>query len=61
MILTGGNAGIGKATAQALCARGARVHLACRSEDKTRPLVEALQTAHGAQAVPLPGPGAKPS
>jgi NAD(P)-dependent dehydrogenase (short-subunit alcohol dehydrogenase family) len=50
VMITGATAGIGKATAEALCARGARVHLACRSEEKTRPLLEALQHKHGARA-----------
>jgi retinol dehydrogenase 12 len=50
MVVTGANAGIGKATAEALCARGARVHLACRSEEKTRPVVDALRAAHGENA-----------
>lgn len=49
-MVTGATAGIGRATAEALCARGARVHLACRSEEKTRPLLAALQQRHGARA-----------
>jgi retinol dehydrogenase-12 len=50
VLVTGANAGIGRATAEALCARGARVHLACRSETKTKPVLDALHAAHGEQA-----------
>ncbi|MBI1947192.1 MAG: SDR family oxidoreductase [Deltaproteobacteria bacterium] len=46
-IVTGATAGIGRATAVALCARGVRVHLACRSEEKTRPALDELRRAHG--------------
>lgn len=53
MIVTGATAGIGRATAEALCARGARVHLACRSEEKTRPLLRELQARHGERAATL--------
>jgi retinol dehydrogenase-12 len=46
-IVTGSNTGIGKATAHALAARGAAVVLACRSEDKTRPVIDEIATATG--------------
>ena len=50
VLVTGATAGIGRATAVALCARGARVHLACRTEAKARPLRDALQRQHGVRA-----------
>lgn len=50
VLITGATAGIGRATAVALCSRGARVHLACRSEEKTRPLLEQLRRQHGPRA-----------
>jgi len=41
-VITGGNSGIGKITARELARRGAHVILACRSEDKTRPVIDEL-------------------
>jgi retinol dehydrogenase 12 len=38
-LVTGGNTGIGRATAHELARRGGRVLLACRSEEKTAPVV----------------------
>ena len=52
-LVTGASAGIGLATTEALCARGARVHLACRSEEKARPLLLGLQGRHGERAAAL--------
>jgi NAD(P)-dependent dehydrogenase (short-subunit alcohol dehydrogenase family) len=45
IVITGANVGIGRATAEALAARGASLVLACRSEEKTRPVVDALRAA----------------
>lgn len=47
IVVTGANTGIGQATAEALAARGARVVLACRSEDKTRPVLDAIRARGG--------------
>lgn len=47
MIVTGANTGIGRVTAESLCRRGARVHLAGRSEEKTRPVVDGLRAEGG--------------
>jgi retinol dehydrogenase 12 len=47
VVITGANTGIGRATAVALGKRGARVVLACRSEEKTRPVIDAIRAAGG--------------
>ena len=52
-IVTGSNSGIGFETAKALALRGARVVLACRSEDKGRAAVEAIEAAGPSGSVEL--------
>ncbi len=46
-VVTGANTGIGRVTAEQLAARGARVVLACRSEEKTRPVIDSIRAAGG--------------
>jgi NAD(P)-dependent dehydrogenase (short-subunit alcohol dehydrogenase family) len=46
-VVTGANTGIGRATAEALARQGAKVVLACRSEAKTRPVLDAIAAAGG--------------
>jgi retinol dehydrogenase 12 len=50
-LVTGGNTGIGLATARALAARGGRVHIACRSPEKGRTAVAAIAAATGSDQV----------
>ena len=44
MVITGANIGIGRAVANAMAARGARLRLLCRSLDKAAPVVEELRS-----------------
>jgi len=50
-MVTGGNTGIGRATAAALAGRGGRVYLACRSQQKGRRAVADIAAATGSDAV----------
>jgi NAD(P)-dependent dehydrogenase (short-subunit alcohol dehydrogenase family) len=52
-LVTGGNTGIGFATAAGLAGRGAHVHIACRSEAKGRAAVEEIARRTGNPAVQL--------
>ena len=47
VLVTGANTGIGRSTAQALAARGAKVFLACRSEPKTRLVIGEISAQTG--------------
>jgi retinol dehydrogenase 12 len=42
IVITGANTGIGRVTAEVLAERGAHVLLACRSRDKTQPVLDAI-------------------
>src|SRR5258708_28175170 len=50
-MVTGGNTGIGRATAADLARRGGRVYVACRSPEKGRRAVADIVAATGSDAV----------
>ncbi len=50
-LVTGGNTGIGRATATKLAGRGGRVYVACRSEEKGRVAVTDIAAATGNDGV----------
>jgi retinol dehydrogenase-12 len=43
VVITGASSGIGRASAEKLASRGASLLLACRSEEKTRPVIDAIR------------------
>lgn len=51
VVITGGNAGIGKATAIALAKKGARIVITSRSETKAKAAVSEIQTASSNNSV----------
>ncbi|KAG7238092.1 hypothetical protein INR49_031446 [Caranx melampygus] len=51
VVITGGNTGIGKATALHLASRGARVILACRNRDKAEDAIAQIQQETGSTDV----------
>jgi NAD(P)-dependent dehydrogenase (short-subunit alcohol dehydrogenase family) len=46
-VVTGSNSGLGRAAATSLAGRGATVVMACRSEDRTRPVMEEIVATSG--------------
>jgi retinol dehydrogenase 12 len=46
-LVTGANTGIGRETARALAMRGATVVFACRSSEKTKPVIDAIAAESG--------------
>jgi dehydrogenase/reductase SDR family protein 13 len=50
-LVTGANTGIGRETVRALAGRGAKVFLACRSEARTRPVIDEIAAQTGNTAL----------
>jgi retinol dehydrogenase-12 len=50
IVVTGANTGIGRATAVALARRGASLVLGCRSEEKTRPVLDEIRACGNGSA-----------
>lgn len=62
VFITGGNSGTGYETARAYYARGARVIIGCRSEERAQAAIEeikhgATRDVYGAVSYETPGPG----
>jgi NAD(P)-dependent dehydrogenase (short-subunit alcohol dehydrogenase family) len=53
-LVTGANTGIGRVTALELARRGAQVFLACRSRERTQPVLDEIAGARSGQAEWLP-------
>jgi NAD(P)-dependent dehydrogenase (short-subunit alcohol dehydrogenase family) len=50
IVITGANTGIGRVTATQLAGRGATVVLACRSEERTRPVLDEIRALGAGEA-----------
>ena len=53
VLITGANTGLGRVVAERLADQGARLLLACRSETRARPVLEAISARHGADRAAL--------
>lgn len=51
ILITGANTGIGRVTAETIADHGAHVVLAGRSEERTKPVMDAIAAKHGADKV----------
>jgi retinol dehydrogenase-12 len=55
ILITGANTGIGRSTAKALAGRGAHLILACRSKEKTQPVIDEIRRETGNEAIEFLG------
>ena len=51
IVITGANSGVGKVSALEFAKKGAYVILACRSEERAKPVVEEIKAATGNQNI----------